>query len=167
MLRSANLTFGGGTATAEVIRRSITRRGWLADEEHRTLFALSRLTPGTNLLAYCTAIGWVLRGSPGAVVSLVAASLPSSVIAVAVTAMYDELVAVSGPVDVALLIAMTAALLLLISSAWHLARPQLVLKQVSRPLTITLLIIALSVLQVSPVVMLAVAGVVGALWLPT
>ncbi len=33
-------------------------------------FALGRLTPGTNLLAFSTGVGWLLRGMAGAVASL-------------------------------------------------------------------------------------------------
>jgi chromate transporter len=34
------------------------------------------LTPGTNLLAFCTGIGWLLRGLSGALIALLAASVP-------------------------------------------------------------------------------------------
>jgi len=47
--------------------------------------ALSRLTPGTNLLAFGTAAGWQLRGWAGALVALTAGSLPSSCLAVLAT----------------------------------------------------------------------------------
>jgi hypothetical protein len=35
-------------------------------------YALSRLTPGTNLLAFCTAVGWLILRLPGALLALAA-----------------------------------------------------------------------------------------------
>jgi hypothetical protein len=35
-------------------------------------YALSGLTPGTNLLAFCTAVGWLILRLPGALLALAA-----------------------------------------------------------------------------------------------
>lgn len=64
--RDSNLTFGGGTATAETLRREVVaRRGWVLDSDFRLAYAASRLTPGTNLLAICAALGSRIRGLEG------------------------------------------------------------------------------------------------------
>jgi hypothetical protein len=90
--RYANTTFGGGSATIAVLREQIlTRRGWIDEGEFDLNYALSRLTPGTNLLAFCTAAGWTARRWPGAVVALLASSLPCSILAVVMTVFYVEL----------------------------------------------------------------------------
>src|SRR5437868_11293677 len=90
--RYANTTFGGGSATIAVLRDQIlTRRGWIDDAEFDLNYALSRLTPGTNLLAFCTAAGWTARRWSGAIVALLASSLPCSILAVLVTVFYVEL----------------------------------------------------------------------------
>src|SRR3984885_11060015 len=74
--RYGNFTLGGGSATSAVIHGQIvTRRNWAKDQQFTLCFALGRLTPGTNVLAFCTGIGWVLRGLPGALVALLAASI--------------------------------------------------------------------------------------------
>jgi chromate transporter len=74
--RYGNFTLGGGSATSAVIHGQIvTRRHWVNDQQFTLCFALGRLTPGTNVLAFCTGIGWVLRGLPGALVALLAASI--------------------------------------------------------------------------------------------
>src|SRR4051812_45020695 len=87
--RYANTTFGGGSATIAVLREQIlTRRGWIDEAEFDLSYALSRLTPGTNLLAFCTAAGWTARRWPGAVIALLASSLPCSILAVIVTVFY-------------------------------------------------------------------------------
>jgi chromate transporter len=82
--RYGNFTLGGGSATSAVIHGQIvTRRRWVNDQQFTICFALGRLTPGTNVLAFCTGIGWVLRGLPGAMVALLAASIPCTVIVIA------------------------------------------------------------------------------------
>ena len=58
VVRDVNRTVGGGMAAMELMRRSLARRGWLDDGEHGVLVAVSRFTPGTNVLAYCAALGW-------------------------------------------------------------------------------------------------------------
>jgi chromate transporter len=85
--RYGNLTFGGGSATIAVLQQEIVvKRGWLGQLPLSLSYALSRLTPGTNLLAFCTAAGWIIRGWPGAFIALVAASVPCSILAVSATA---------------------------------------------------------------------------------
>ena len=71
--RYANFTLGGGSATTAVMHgQLVTKRHWLNDERFSLCFALGRLTPGTNLLAFCTATGWLLRGLAGGIVALLA-----------------------------------------------------------------------------------------------
>ena len=61
--RYGNLTLGGGSATIAVLQQEIVvKRGWLAQVPFSLSYALSRLTPGTNLLAFCTAAGWIFAG---------------------------------------------------------------------------------------------------------
>ena len=74
--RYANLTLGGGSATTAVIHgKIVTRRRWVSEEQFALSFAMGRLTPGTNLLAFCVGIGWMLRRWVGAIVVLLAASI--------------------------------------------------------------------------------------------
>jgi Chromate transporter len=85
--RYANFTLGGGSATVAVMHRELLdKRRWVTADDFALCFALARLTPGTNLLAFCTGIGWVLRRMPGAVVALLAASIPCTLIVVSATA---------------------------------------------------------------------------------
>lgn len=86
LLRHANFTFGGGSATTAVIHQElVTKRHWLDDERFMLSFALARVTPGTNVLAFCVGVGWLLQRLPGAVLALLAASIPSSLIALVLT----------------------------------------------------------------------------------
>lgn len=86
-----NATFGGGSATISVLHQEIVaKRRWISDDIFALCYALSRVTPGTNLLAFETGVGWVLRGWVGAVLSLVVGSIPCSTIAVLVTLAYES-----------------------------------------------------------------------------
>jgi chromate transporter len=60
--RYANTTFGGGSATIAVLKEQVVaKREWISEADFDLNYALSRLTPGTNLLAFCTAVGWSTR----------------------------------------------------------------------------------------------------------
>jgi chromate transporter len=89
--RYGNFTLGGGSATSAVIHgQVVTRRHWVTDQQFGLCYALGRLTPGTNVLAFCTGIGWLLSGLPGALVALLAASIPCTLIVIVITALFRE-----------------------------------------------------------------------------
>lgn len=48
------------------------------------------MTPGTNLLAFETGVGWIVRGWAGAIIALVAGSVPCSTLAVLMTFAYES-----------------------------------------------------------------------------
>jgi len=81
--RIGNTTFGGGYVTIGMLGRELvdTRR-WISAEKFDLAFALSRVTPGTNLLAFCAAVGALICGVTGAVAAVFALTLPSSALAV-------------------------------------------------------------------------------------
>ena len=108
----------------ELMRRSFGARGWMSGATHALIIAVSRLTPGTNVLAYCTAIGWRLRGWRGAAVALAAASVPSSIIIFALSAALVRLVRYPA-VQAGLALGMLVACALVFSAAWHLLLPYL------------------------------------------
>lgn len=161
--RDANLTFGGGTATSEVLRRSLIKRLWIDDADHRSLYALSRLTPGTNLLAYCTGIGWVTRGPAGATVAWLASSVPAAIVSLGARSAYAALSA-SRVLSVIVLIGMTIAVLLLASSAWHLARPLVSRAGTGWSATVITISLITALSGWSPFQVLAISALLGALW---
>lgn len=90
-VRYANSTLGGGSATTAVIHGEIVgKRKWVSEEQFALSFALGRLTPGTNLLAFCVGIGWTLRRWSGAIVALLAASIPCTAMVVVLTALFSR-----------------------------------------------------------------------------
>lgn len=120
--RDANKTIGSGMASIELLRRTLERRGWLGDGEHGVLNAVARFTPGTNVLAYLAALGWMYDGAAGATVAVLGGSVPGSVVVTILTAAaasVDRWPVVRVGLTVATLVA--AALVLL--NAWSLVRP--------------------------------------------
>ena len=64
-LRIANTTFGGGDPTMAALQREYDRRNWIDADQFSVAFGLARITPGTNMVAFCAATGWYLRGMAG------------------------------------------------------------------------------------------------------
>src|SRR5277367_1090212 len=81
--------FGGGDPTIAILQRELYKRDWLRPEKFGIAFGLARLTPGTNMLAFCAAAGWYLRGIPGALAAVLAITIPASVLVVWLTRAYD------------------------------------------------------------------------------
>jgi chromate transporter len=160
--RFGNITFGGGSATIAVLYREIvSKRSWISEEIFAFCFALSRVTPGTNLLAFETGVGWIVRGWLGAIISLVAGSLPCSAMAVLVTFGYESF---SQNVLVARAIrgALAATVGLLLVTSIQLLRPHLIKRQFVVPVALALLsLLAVWKFSMPPVLVLGIAAVVG------
>jgi chromate transporter len=84
--RVGNTTFGGGYVTIGMLGRELvdTRR-WISAEKFDLAFAIARVTPGTNLIAFCAAIGALICGVAGAIGAVLALTAPSSALAVLIT----------------------------------------------------------------------------------
>ena len=163
--RYGNLTFGGGSATIGVLQHEIeTKRLWINRDQFHLCYGLSRVTPGTNLLAFCTAVGWLTRGWIGAFIALLAASLPCSVIAIAVTAAF-EIWTGNAWVKIALHGALAAAIGIIFYTCWHLTRSNL---RNSNWIRVALVFMGAVVLQfvfaIPPIRVLLIAAVIGAAW---
>lgn len=120
--RDANKTIGSGMASIELLRRTLDQRGWLDEREHGVLNAVSRFTPGTNVLAYLAALGWSYHRVAGAVVSVMGGSIPGSVtvaVLTAAAASIDRWRAVRAVLAVAAL----ASGGLVLATAWALVKP--------------------------------------------
>jgi chromate transporter len=81
--RIGNTTFGGGYVTIGMLGREfVERRRWLSTGDFDLAFALSRITPGTNSIAFCAAVGSIMRGWIGALTAVLASTMPSAILAV-------------------------------------------------------------------------------------
>ena len=160
--RDVNRTVGGGMAAMELLRRSFETRTWIDAPTHALFVAVSRLTPGTNILAYCAAVGWRLRRWPGTLAALAAASIPASLIVSGLAATLVQLDRYPA-IRIALSIGMLVAAALVFSSAWHLLKPYLRSSRRPLALLISSLAIGLYLVGWTPVRVLLVCAVVGAL----
>jgi chromate transporter len=144
------------------MRRSFEARGWVDESLNGLFVAVSRLTPGTNVLAYCAAVGWQLHGWRGTVAGVAAASIPGSLIIFALTAAVvrlDEYPMVRAALSVGMLIA--AALVL--SSARNLLKPYLRAGKWPRAVFVSGVAISLYLVGLTPVRVLLISALVGAL----
>lgn len=164
MARDGSLTFGGGGPTTVALERVLVQQhGWLARPRFRLAYALSRLTPGTNMFAFCTALGWQMRGVPGALVALTGASVPCSAVTIAITILLDRWQ--DSPIgSVAIQIAAAVALGLVAASCWPLIRPHMGRRSWPRTALLLTGAVALQIAGVPPLRVLVAAGVIGALW---
>lgn len=75
------LAFGGtNSLLPEMQRQVVALHGWLTAQQFAALFALAQAAPGPNMLVV-TLIGWRVAGLPGALVTTLSVSTPSSVLA--------------------------------------------------------------------------------------
>jgi chromate transporter len=160
--RDVNRTVGGGYASMELLRRTFVRKGWLDDPGNALIVAVSRLTPGTNILAFCVALGWRLRGAGGAVTTLIAGSLPASIVVAMLTATVARVDRYRG-VQVALAVGSAIAVILVFAAAWNLLRPYIRRTDKARASVIVMTTAGLLLLDVTPVRTLLVAAAVGML----
>jgi chromate transporter len=123
--RIGNTTFGGGYITMIMLGRDmVARRGWVKQDDYELAFSLARITPGTNIIAFCAAVGSLLRGWPGAILAVAAVTLPSALIAVLLQQGFETWR--SHPYAMAAIAVTSAAVTgMMWSTVWMLARPYL------------------------------------------
>ncbi len=163
-LRIGNLTFGGGDPTMSAMQSELLAREWITPQRYGLVYSLARVTPGTNILAFCAGIGWQLLGLPGAVLAVLAVSIPSAALVVVLTAGYGfwksnllAMAAISGM--------LAASIGLMITGAFLLLKPQLRSRRWPRTAIIAASALALSLWGgLSPVAILALAASVGLIW---
>ena len=163
--RVGGLTFGGGNPTTVALQYELVeRRGWLDQTTFAVCYAFSRLTPGTNLLAFCTAAGWTVRKWPGALVALLAASLPCSAIAVLFTFLYGS-ANKNSLVAIAIRGMLASAVGILLASSWELVRPYLSTTEWLRTAVLFAGSIILAVgFRVSPIPIILLSALLGFAW---
>ncbi len=163
--RILNFTFGGGDpAMAALERELVARRGWLAREHYGLAYGLARVTPGTNVLAFCAAVAWIIRGWAGAVLAVAGGSAPSAMVAVWLTYAYQVLKD-NPPAMGAIAGLLASAVGMMAAAAWNLVRPHLRPGEWPRAALIAGGAAAVSIaVPVSPVLVLLAAAAAGFLW---
>jgi chromate transporter len=166
--RIGNLTFGGGDPTMLALRRELVERcGWLTSDQYNLVFGLARVTPGTNVLAFCAGAGWILRGWPGALLAVAAACVPST--AAAVLLAQSVAAGQANPWVRAAMSGVNAAVVgLMVAGAWLLVRPHFRAGSRFRATSLAgiALVLAMPPLSWSPIPILGVALAIGIVWRP-
>lgn len=161
-----NTTFGGGDPTIVALRRELgDQRGWLSAEQFALAFSLSRVTPGTNVLAFCAATSYQLSGWTASLLAVLGASGPSAVLAVWLTLGFESAgknIYTNG----AILAVLAAVVGMMVASSFALVRPSLTRRAWPRVVLLsggTLLLRELW--NLSPLQVMAIASAIGAIWL--
>jgi chromate transporter len=162
-LRIGNTTLGGGDPTIAALQRELIPRGWLSPEQYGLAFALARITPGTNMLAFSAASGWYVLGLTGAVAAVLSVTIPSSLLVVWLTRIYEagSQIRWLGAVVAATI---AAALGIMIAAALLLIRSQAGNKPWAVPLLIAGGAFGLRFLGMTPLEVIALAALLGLFW---
>lgn len=156
--------FGGGDPTIAILQREFYRRQWLPPEKFAIAFGLARLTPGTNVLAFCAAAGWYILGIVGALAAVLAITIPASVLVVWLTRAYD-LTAHSRLARSIVNALLAAAVGTMIGAAVLLVRTQSKRGQWVRPVAISAGAFLLAfVAKLTPLQVIGLAALVGFVW---
>ena len=162
--RVGNTTFGGGNPTIAVLQREFYRRNWLTPEQFGIAFALGRVTPGTNLLAFCAAAGYYILGLTGAIAAVLAVTIPSSILVIWLTKVCDE--GARHPLAQSIIGATIAAAVgSMIGAAVLLVRSEFSKSNWLKPLVVATGAFVLAyVFALSPLAVIGVAALVGFFW---
>lgn len=160
--RAGNFAPGGGAPAVAILQRELVHsRRWLPQEDYGLCYALARVTPGTNLLAFYAAVGYRLRGWRGSLVALIAGVLPCCILAGLVTAGFDRVSHnpwIAAGIDGAL----ASSVGVLLASFWLLVRPYLKAGNRVRSVLIVAASLALSLYAgLSPITVLLLAALSG------
>lgn len=163
-LRVGVTVFGGGDPTIAILQREFYRRSWLSPEKFAIAFGLARLTPGTNVLAFCAAAGWYMLGVGGALAAVLAITIPASVLVVWLTSAYDLTVHYRLAQSIANAL-LAAAVGTMIGAALLLVRTQCKPGRWLRPIAISLgAFLLASLIKLTPLQVIGAAAIVGFLW---
>ena len=165
-LRIGNTTFGGGLPTIAALQRELVEQNrWLSMEDYALAFSLARITPGTNVIAFCAAAGARIMGLRGALAATLAETAPSAVLAVLMTQGYETwrsnawvMAGVAGTI--------AAVAGMMWASVWYIVRPYVAdIRSAMRGALIALsAFFAFWKLGLGPVTVIGLAAVVGLLW---
>jgi chromate transporter len=162
--RVGNTTFGGGNPTIAVLQREFLQRHWLSQEKFAIAFGLGRVTPGTNLLAFCAAAGWYILGLAGAITAVMVITIPTSILVIWLTRVYEA--GDNHPLAQSVISAIIAAAVgTMMGAAVLLVRSGISKKDWIKPVLVAVAAFVLArVFAFSPIVVIGIAAAVGFFW---
>ena len=162
--RVGNTTFGGGDPTMAVLQREFDRRRWITPEQFALAFGLARVTPGTNMLAFCAGTAWLMLGVAGAIVAILVVTVPSAILVIWLTRMC-MLGATNRWAQAAIAGTVAAAVGTMVAAALNLVRPQLTKSNwISTSVIVVAAFVLARVVGLSPIQILGLAALTGLVW---
>ena len=162
--RVGNTTFGGGDPTIAVLQREFQRRSWITPEQFVLAYGLARVTPGTNVVAFCVGSAWLMAGFTGAMVGILAVTVPSAVLVIWLTRLC-ELGFSNRWANAAITGTVSAAVGSMVAAALYLIRLQI--RRSNWLSTVAIVAGAFMLAQfvrLSPIQILGVAALLGLFW---
>lgn len=155
------LTFGGGYAMLPILRREVVENhGWCTDEELADYYAIGQCTPGIIAVNTATFIGYKLKGISGGILATYSLTLPSFLIILAIASVLQNFAHL--PVVINAFAGIRVAVVALVLNAVLKLLKTAVVDKLTLAIFLVVFILA-SVLSVSPVVFVLVAGFAGVL----
>ena len=149
-----------------VLGRELSDRlGWITPEDYALAFAVARVTPGTNIIAFCAAVGFQVLRFTGALVAVFALTAPTAVLAVFILKLLES--GTDHPYVMGAIAATVAAVSgMMWSIVWMLVGPHFKgLTKSARAILIAGGSFAASwIFNITPVPILAIATLIGVLW---
>lgn len=162
--RVGNTTFGGGDPTIAVLQREFAQRGWITAEQFVLAYGLARVTPGTNVIAFCVGSAWLMLGITGAIVATLVVTVPSSVLVLWLTRLC-ELGFTNSWASAAIAGIVSAAVGSMLAAAFYLTRLQITKATWLSTLGIVVAAFVLArFLGLSPIQILGLAALTGLVW---
>lgn len=158
------LAVGGAITTASDMHRYVvTEHGWISDAQFTSSIAIAQAAPGPNVL-FVAVIGWNVAGAAGAMATLVGTLLPSTLLVLAVSRWAAQRRESRG------VRAFTSGMApltlgLLLATGWVLAEPfvRVPAQRWGALVLIAVTIVAMLRTKLSPMWLVALGAVVGAL----
>lgn len=158
--RIGGLTFGGGYAMLPMLQREVVEsRHWTTEEELLDYYAVGQCTPGIIAVNTATFVGNKVRGALGGIVATLGVVFPSLVIITVIAAFINNFA--SYPVVQHMFAGIRVAVCALVVNAVV----KLLKSAVVDKITLLLFIVIFGVMvvfSVSPIYMVLLAGVTGA-----
>lgn len=153
------LTFGGGYAMLPMLQREVVdKRGWATNEELMDYYAIGQCTPGVIAVNTATFVGNKKCGAPGAVAATLGVVFPSLVIITIIAAFLSNF-ADLAVVRNAFAGIRVCVFVLILNATVRISKTSI--KDSFTLVVFLLVMIGSTVLKLSPVIFVIIAGIAG------
>lgn len=155
-------TFGGGYAMIPLIQKEVVnKQGWLTEDEFMDALIVAQSLPGVMSINCTTYIGYKISKLRGAIIALLGTALPSILIILSI-AMFFMNFRHNYYVNLAFLGISAAVPMLILSGVLSLSKS--LKKTTINIIVMALAVIALTVFNINPIVVIIAGGIYGVLY---